>query len=131
MKKNKKTLIDCLSIGNLFWTLLSIAPLVVYCLYFINHDLMSMENFLSTTFGITSDSVLVKCFDSIFGVLGIFKTDTDSGLFNTSAFSMVACYYVYVKLIHICVDIITFIPDVTKACINRISLKGDKDYEEG
>lgn len=122
MRTKKTTSRFAFKLDKIFWFLMLIFPMISWCLYLFsfngygdaNSSLVSFWTWLNSQIigANISNNVVYVTLNSIFGVSGVFP------VFGSS-FLLFMTYLVNVEIIHVCFDVIVFIPRLAHKWISK------------
>lgn len=103
-------------LDKIFWWILSLLPFFIYIPYcFCRGELLSLDTFFTTIFDITynSSNAFTNVLNSLFGSTGVFP------LLNSNWVIRYFAYAATVEVIHVCFDVIVFIPRLCHKWISK------------
>lgn len=116
----KKTL-NCF-FDNLMWYLIYLMPLIIFVFYNINSGTLTSLGSIFDSIGlnILTDNVVLTTLSDVFGTGGVVP------IFTNSDILIYMSYFICVYLVHICVDVLLFIPRLGHKWLNEFT-SGGKD----
>lgn len=108
-----------------FWLAMALAPLIFYALLIFRSgaNAVALDVFLSNTLGFlnNNNNIVLKLFIDLFGSNGLIPCFSTNGLF------LLISWWFYIKLFHIIIDLLTFLPDICSSLISTCTRRKDDD----
>ncbi len=108
---------------QIFWLLIALLPLVLYCVQFFAYELTSSSDSLTAflpfmeSLGLSETSIVYTSLVDLFGANGILPLFAQ----GSNAVVLFLSYFVTVQIVHLAVDFILFIPRLSHKWLEKLT----------